>query len=428
MTRTLDPYKYLQRLTGLGIRMDLGAVRGAFAALGNPAGSYPSVLVGGTNGKGSVAAMTASILAAAGRSVGLYTSPHLVDVRERIRINDRMISRQELAEAITAIDRLLPEPLTYFEFLTVLAGFYFRSRGVDLAVVEVGMGGRLDATRAFASPVTVITNISLDHQEYLGSRLVDIAGEKAAIVPRGGQCITGVRQAAAVGIIAAVCRERGASLRRLGQEIKVCCRRDGTFTYRDTVRRFSGLSCGLAGRHQRHNAALAVAAAPAVAGGSGIPEEAVHAGLSGVHWEGRLEVLHEDPPVVIDGAHNPAGIGTLCRALAEGFSYRRLIVVFGVLRDKEYRRMMGKLAALRPRLILTCPAGERALPPGELKKLSEGMSLEAEVVPSPPAALRRALAVARRGDLVCVTGSLYLVGEIKKAFPSLRTMIAAQGK
>jgi len=429
MTQPLVPDKYLHNLKSLGIRLDLSAVRAAFAALGHPERSYPAVLIAGTNGKGSVAAMTAAILAAAGRSVGLFTSPHLVDVRERIRVNGEIISRQDLAAAIIAMDQRLPEPLTYFEFLTVLAGYYFRRRGIDIAVVEVGMGGRLDATREFAAPVAVITNLSLDHQEYLGSRLADIAAEKAAIIPAGGKCITGVRQAGAGQIIAAACQEAGATLLRLGREIKVRRHRDGSFSYRCAGRHLPGLRCGLAGAHQQRNAALAIAAAAAMNGGKPeISSSAIQAGLSGVHWEGRLEILHRKPLLLVDGAHNPSGIGSLCRALQDEFSFRCLIVVFGVLRDKHYRGMMKRLAALDPRMILTRPASERALPPEELRLLTGCLPVEAEVIPSPAAALRYAFAVARDDDLICVTGSLYLVGEIKKTFPSLRTMIAAKGK
>ncbi len=417
MTQQLAPDKYLQSLMSLGIRLDLNAVRAAFAALDNPERSYPAVLIAGTNGKGSVTAMTGAILSAAGRSVGLYTSPHLTDVRERIRIDGEMISPYELTAAVNAVAPRLPEPLTYFEFLTVLAGFYFRQRGIDIAVVEVGMGGRLDATREFAAAVTVITNLSLDHQEFLGARLADIAGEKAAIIPAGGQCITGVRQRGAGGIIAAACRERGARLLRLGREIKVYRRQGGTFSWRCADRHLSGLHCGLAGAYQQQNAALAIAAATAItSGGPDIGNEAIRKGLAGVKWEGRLEILQKNPTLLVDGAHNPSGIGSLCRALQREYSFRRLIVVFGVLRDKHYRDMLKRMAALNPRMILTCPGSDRALPPAELLPLAGEFSVAAEAIPTPAAALQRALEISRVDDLICVTGSLYLVGEIKKLF------------
>ena len=429
MTSSLDPHSYLQRLTALGIRMDLGAVKEALKALDHPESFYPALLIAGTNGKGSVAAMAAAIFAAAGYSVGLYTSPHLVDVRERIRVNGKMITQRELAAAIDELDRRLDEPLTYFEFLTVLAGFHFRRKKIDIAVVEVGMGGRLDATRVFKAPVAVITNVARDHQEYLGKRLRDIATEKAAIIPAGGICVTAVRPSGARQAIEDMARERGAALWRLGREIKIRRRRDGTFSYLCETRHRHDLPCGLIGGHQRQNAALAVAAVEAVADrGIIVPDEAIRRGLAGVNWEGRLEVLHRDPVLLVDGAHNPEGIRTLCRALREDFSFRRLIVVFGVLRDKHYREMAERMAACASVMILTRPGSERSLPPAELLACTGGPSRKVETIASPPAALRHAFAVAHPEDLILVTGSLYLVGEIKKTFPSLRTMIAPRGK
>ncbi|HQK78150.1 MAG TPA: folylpolyglutamate synthase/dihydrofolate synthase family protein, partial [Syntrophales bacterium] len=420
---------YLQRLTALGIRMDLGAVRAALEALDHPESFYPALLIAGTNGKGSVAAMAAAILAAAGYSVGLYTSPHLVDVRERIRVDGEMITQRDLASAIGEIDRWLDEPLTYFEFLTVLAGFHFRKKKIDIAVIEVGMGGRLDATRVFEAPVAVITNVARDHQEYLGKRLRDIATEKAAIIPAGGICVTAVRPSGARQAIEDMARERGTALWRLGKEIKIRRRRDGTFSYRCEGRYRHALPCNLKGGHQRQNAALAVAAVEAMADrGIIVSDEAIRRGLAGVHWEGRLEVLHRDPVLLIDGAHNPAGIRVLCRALREEFSFRRLIVVFGVLRDKHYREMAERMVSVASMMILTCPESERSLPPTELLPFTGGATREVETITSPVAALRRAFAVAHAEDLILVTGSLYLVGEIKKTFPSLRTMIAPRGK
>jgi len=430
MTSSLDPHSYLQRLTALGIRMDLGAVRAALEALDHPESFYPALLIAGTNGKGSVAAMAAAILAAAGYSVGLYTSPHLVDVRERIRVDGEMITQRDLASAIGEIDRWLDEPLTYFEFLTVLAGFHFRKKKIDIAVIEVGMGGRLDATRVFEAPVAVITNVARDHQEYLGKRLRDIATEKAAIIPAGGICVTAVRPSGARQAIEDMARERGTALWRLGEEIKIRRRRDGTFSYRCEGRYRHALPCGLKGGHQRQNAALAVAAVEAMADLGIIvsDEAAIRRGLAGVHWEGRLEVLHRDPVLLIDGAHNPAGIRVLCRSLREEFSFRRLIVVFGVLRDKHYREMAERMVSVASMMILTCPESERSLPPTELLPFTGGATREVETITSPVAALRHAFAVAHAEDLILVTGSLYLVGEIKKTFPSLRTMIAPRGK
>lgn len=429
MTRW-NPYTYLSKLEKMGIRMDLDAVRKALKGLGNPERGYPSILIAGTNGKGSVAAMTASILSAGGFSVGLYTSPHLVEVRERIRIGNMMIPEGDFWETMRDVDDHLTEPLTYFEFMTVLAFHYFQQKKIDVAVVEVGMGGRLDATHVISPSVAVISHIALDHQEYLGKRLKDIAGEKAAIIPRRGICITGVRQLSARQVIVDTCREREATLLRVGGEIRVRRhRKDGAFSYGSTIHAYTSLHCGLVGVHQQTNAALAVAAVEAMAiKGFNVNEKAVREGLGNVRWEGRLEVLQKAPVLLLDGAHNPAGVGSLCRALRNDFSFRRLIVLFGVLRDKHYPEMIRRLSVFQPFMILTEPSSERSMPPAELLPIARTFLQQAEMIPSPVDALKYALSLAGKDDLICVTGSLYLVGEIKKTFPSMRTMIAAEGK
>ena len=430
MMKRWNPYTYLNRLEKMGIRMDLDAVRKALKGLGNPERGYPSILIAGTNGKGSVAAMAASILSAGGFSVGLYTSPHLVNVRERIRIGNMMIPEGDFWETMRDVDDHLIEPLTYFEFMTVLAFHYFRQKKINVAVVEVGMGGRLDATHVISPSVAVISHIALDHQEYLGKRLKDIAREKAAIIPRRGICITGVQQLSARQVIVDTCREREATLLRVGGEIRVRRhRKDGAFSYGSPIHAYTSLRCGLVGGHQQTNAALAVAAVETMAvKGFNVNEEAVREGLGNVRWEGRLEVLQKAPLLLLDGAHNPAGVGSLCRVLREDFSFRRLIVLFGVLRDKHYPEMIRRLSVFQPFMILTEPPSERSMPPAELLPIARTYLQQSEMIPSPVDALKYALSLAGKDDLVCVTGSLYLVGEIKKTFPPLGTMIAAGEK
>jgi dihydrofolate synthase/folylpolyglutamate synthase len=424
-----NPYTYLNGLERMGIRMDLDAVRKSLSALGNPERTYSAILIAGTNGKGSVAAMTASILSAGGFSVGLYTSPHLIEARERIRVGTMMIPERDFWESMKDVDAHLPEALTYFELMTVLAFHYFRQKKIDIAVVEVGMGGRLDATHALEPSVGVISHIALDHQEYLGKRLQDIAGEKSAIIPERGTCITGVRQMSARQVIVDACREREAALLRIGGEIRVFRHRDGTFSYRSPARSYARLHCGLVGAHQQTNAALAVASVEAMAvKGFKVGEDAVREGLRKVQWGGRLEVLQQAPILLLDGAHNPAGIGSLCRALSNEFSFRRLIVLFGVLRDKHYAAMIRRLSVAQPLMILTEPPSERSIPPAELLPIARAVLQRVEIIRSPIDALKYAFSLAREDDLICVTGSLYLVGEIKRIFPSLGPMIAAGGK
>lgn len=405
---------YLSGLNSLGIRLGLDSIHSLLGRLKNPQGKFPSVLIAGTNGKGSVAAMTASILSAAGFRTGLYTSPDLIDVRERIRIDGRMISRREMAACAGEVRSRIRGQVSYFECLTAIAFLHFQRRKVAIAVLEVGMGGRLDATNVVLPLVSVITNISLEHREHLGNTLAEIAREKGGIIKEGGICLTAARQKPVIEALEAICRERGARFCRVGKEIRTTIHRDGSFSYRGIERSHERLLCPLAGRHQISNAALALAAVEQIgAAGFWVGEEAVSKGLKRTRWEGRLEILRRSPLLIVDGAHNPAGVATLCRALQKDFPHRRMILIFGVLGDKDYRRMAKRLFPLADRVILTRPHSGRALST-DLLLTTTGAVSGVEVVEDPSRALRHALSLAGEDDLVCVAGSLYLVGEIKK--------------
>jgi dihydrofolate synthase / folylpolyglutamate synthase len=405
---------YLSSLNHLGIRLGLDPIRSLLGRLNDPQGRFPSVLIAGTNGKGSVAAMAASILSMAGFRTGLYTSPDLIDVRERIRIDGRMIGREDIAACAEEVRSHIREKVSYFEFLTAMAFLHFQRRKIDIAVLEIGMGGRLDATNVVVPLVSVITNISLEHREYLGNTLAAIAREKGGIIKKGGVCLTAACQKPVIATLEAICRERGARLYRVGKEIRTTIHDDGTFSYRGVGRRHERLLCPLTGRHQISNAALALAAVEQVHdAGFRLEKAAISEGLKQVHWEGRLEILQCSPLLLVDGAHNPAGVATLCRALRNDYPHRRLILLFGVLGDKDYRTMARRLFPLADRVILTRPHSDRALSPDLLLELA-GAACDVEVIEDPGVALRHALSLAGEGDIVCAAGSLYLVGEIKK--------------
>ena len=416
---TDSPLKYLQSLDSRGIRLDLGPVRRILARLKHPEKSYRVVLVAGTNGKGSISAMIAAILEEAGLTVGLYTSPHLIDFRERIRVNGRMISSKELAVLIDQVRDCLQEDLTYFEVATVLAFLHFRCKAVDVAVMEIGMGGRLDATNAAKPVLSVISNIALEHREYLGQTLEQITWEKAGIVRQGGCCLTGARHPKVIRAIEKICRDRHAVLYRVGKEIRTRRNQNRTFSYFGLERHFSDLVLSLRGPHQVQNAAVALGAAEILAACAGpIADQAFERGLKKTRWEGRLEVLQENPFLVVDGAHNPAAMAVLVKALREEFSYRRLIIIFGALWDKDIKAMLRTLAPLADRMLVSGIRSKRAWPP-------EALSQEASRFFPPnrlswhkqaEEALEQALKQAGTGDLICVTGSLFLVGEIKKIF------------
>lgn len=418
--RFRDPLTYLHSLKPLGIRTDPAPLSRVLERFRRPERDYPSVLIAGTNGKGSVAAMLSSILVRAGFRTGLYTSPHLRDYRERIRVDGVMIPRRDLRELVETARRGLDEELTYFEFTTLLAFLHFSRCRVDLAVLETGMGGRFDATNLVTPEVCVISNVSLEHREYLGRNLEAIAREKAGIVKKGGICLTAARQRNVRRVLEGVCAERGARLYRLGRDIRIRRRSESAFSWRGIGRGYSWLEVPLAGRHQMENAALAVGVSEILhARGFSIAREAVIEGLGRARWEGRLETIRESPTLLLDGAHNPAGIAVLRRALERDFSYRRLILVFGALRDKDYGAMLRKIRPAAHRIILTRPGGERAMPPHEMRERVLKGEDSVTVVDDPEEALREAFCFAGKRDLICVAGSLYLVGEIKKVLSRL---------
>ncbi|HOO89290.1 MAG TPA: folylpolyglutamate synthase/dihydrofolate synthase family protein [Syntrophales bacterium] len=398
-----------------GIHLDLGPVSRLLTRLGNPQNEFDTILIGGTNGKGSTAAILSSIFAKEGMKVGLYTSPHLCDFRERIRVNHQMIPTDTLCSLIEQIAEEIREDVTYFEFATALAFLYFARCKVEMGIIEVGMGGRLDATNIVAPKLSIITNISMEHQQYLGTDLQSIAREKGGIIKEGGMCITAARDRKVIDTLAEICCQREAALYRLGKDIKIRRSGKGTFSYQGINKQYNGLALSLTGRHQTENAALAIAAVDLLSTkGMTIDDNSIIEGLRDVRWEGRLDLISRDPRIVLDGAHNPAGISSLCNALVKDFSYRRLIVVFGVLRDKNYPGMLKRLLPLADILILTQPNEERAASLEDVLPIAELHHGHIEVVDDPGKALARARSLAGADDLVCITGSLYLVGEIKK--------------
>jgi len=411
-----DPLEYLSQLKSKGINLDLGPISRLLQRLDNPQTQYNTILVGGSNGKGSVAAIISSILHGAGVNVGLYTSPHLIDFTERIRVNNQVIKEEELSELIDEVREKIKEDITYFEFATALSFLYFCRRNVDIAVLEVGMGGRLDATNVVIPELSIITNICVEHQKYLGRNLSVIAREKGGIIKKGGICLTAARQNKVLNVLEDLSRQKHSRLYRAGREIRIRKSKDGSFSYYGIFKKYKNLEISLIGKHQIENTALALGAIEILESrGLNIGGEIVKKGLKDVRWEGRLEILNENPTLVVDGAHNPGGISALCRSLAVDFRYDKLILLFGVLNDKDYKAMLRKLSPRADKIILTRPGGERALPAEKLLPFVGKYNDSVEVIENSEKALVRAFALADKNDLICVAGSLYLVGEIKKA-------------
>jgi dihydrofolate synthase/folylpolyglutamate synthase len=416
----INPSAYLASLNVDTMHFGLAAITELLSRLGNPQNSYKTILIAGTNGKGSTAAMTSSILCNAGYKVGLYTSPHLVDVRERIVINGKKISLKEFNQTIADVKDKIKQPVTYFEFLTAAAFVYFQRQKVDIAVLEVGLGGRLDATNVCKPLVSVITNIAFDHMDYLGNTLDSIAREKAGIIKQKGICITAAKQNKVLEVLKNVCLRRRAKLYCLSSDIKIKKQKDGILNYEGLYRNLKNLKIPLQGDHQLSNAALALAAIELCEKkGFSIADTAIYAGLKNTHWEARLEVLQNQPFFLLDGAHNPAGISVLCRSFKKDFSYRRLILIFGALADKDYRRMLQKIVPLASIIILTQLKTKRAVPVNDIMETVKKMGYPAIVTENVKQAIERAQAMAKKQDLICATGSFYLAGEVKQTFPKL---------
>ncbi|PKN51495.1 MAG: bifunctional folylpolyglutamate synthase/dihydrofolate synthase [Deltaproteobacteria bacterium HGW-Deltaproteobacteria-13] len=416
----MNQLKSTTYLAGLNVdKMHFGlkAITRLLSRLGNPQDSYKTILIAGTNGKGSTAAMTSSILSSAGYKAGLYTSPHLVDVRERIVINGKKIPLNEFNRMIAYVKDKMEQPVTYFEFLTAVALVYFQNQQVDIAVLEVGLGGRLDATNVCRPLVSVITNIAFDHTAYLGNTLESITREKAGIIKRNGVCITAAGQKKVLDVLEDVCLRRRSKLYRLHRDIKIKKQKDGLLTYRGLYRDVKNLTIPLRGEHQRSNAAMALAAIELCAKKSfPVDDTAIYAGLKNTRWEARMEIIQDRPLFLLDGAHNPAGIDVLCRSLKNDFSSQRLILIFGALADKDYRRMLQIIAPLASKIILTQIKTGRAVPVNDIMETVKELGYAAIVTQDVNQAIKQAMAMAGEQDLICATGSFYLAGEIKQAF------------
>jgi len=409
---------YLYDLQKYGIKFGLSSTSSLLGRIGNPQAGLKTIHIAGTNGKGSTAAMLSSILVRAGFKVGLYTSPHLVRFNERFRLNEQDIGDEEILDVFKAVRAVVDErePPTFFEMTTAMALSLFAEKGVDWAILEVGMGGRLDATNVVQPQLTIINNVSFDHQEFLGSTLSRIAREKAGIIKRQVPLITAVKQPVALAVIKTRCLALNAPCYRLGRQIKVRTLGEQRFSYSGLGWRLENLSLPLAGRHQVVNAATALGGLEVLERGGyyNLDAEQIREGLVKTRWPGRLELLGKKPPVLLDGAHNYAGIVALSQALQEEYTYKRLILVLGIMADKDLRGMFLRLAPLAEHIILTRPTYERAAEPESLRAVAGEFAERTELIRPVGEALERAMGLATSEDLVLVTGSLYFIGEVKE--------------
>ena len=422
--------EYLDGLLKFGIKFGLERITALAKAFDNPQKQLRVIHVAGTNGKGSTCTLTASILREAGYRTGLYLSPYVYDVRERIQIDGEMISEEDFAALVTDIRPVAEDigktdlgPVTEFEIKTMMAYLYFARKKVDFAVLEVGMGGRFDATNIVEPLVSVITNISLDHTERLGDTVEEIAFEKAGIVKTGSVVVTAVDNEAAWGVILKRCHEEGTDVWRVMRaDAKSRASADVQLRYRSKGEAFSlkggeielfGLKPGLRGKFQHVNAATAVAAIAALERYEvRVTPQAMSAGLENARIPGRLQILRERPLLVIDGAHNPDAADKLAKAVPEEFRYKKLILVIGMIQTHPPEEVLAKLVPLASKVIATQSQWMKASPAERIAEAARALGANVEAVDNVPGAVARARELAGPDDMILVTGSFYTIGEV----------------
>ena len=398
--------------------LGLDRMHEALEELGHPELRLRCVQIAGTNGKGSTCAFLESILRAAGHGVGLYTSPHLVRVNERIQVGGVPIDDRTLGTRIVEVLQRAPAAAgaTYFELGTLVALEHFARERVEVAVLEVGLGGRLDATTAARPRLTALTRVGMDHMEFLGDTLEAIAREKAAILRKGVPAVVAEQRPEALAIIETCAGWVGAPLLVEGRDFSL----DGLGRYRGPELVLDGLALGLHGEHQHHNAAVAVTCAHLLERqGVAVGAEAIRTGLQRTRWPGRLEQVPGHPPLLLDGAHNEDGVAALVAALdAPPYAGRQVHLVFGVVSDKRVEPMLRTLLPRCASATFTRVPTSRSLDPASYLEVARALCPVVEVAPSPGDALARARALAGPDAWVLVAGSLYLVGAVK-AFPDV---------
>ncbi|MCX5799232.1 MAG: bifunctional folylpolyglutamate synthase/dihydrofolate synthase [Proteobacteria bacterium] len=406
--------EYLYNLEKFGIVFGLENIQWILNLIGNPHNALKSIHVGGTNGKGSVASMLSNILKETGYRVGKYTSPHLVSFTERITINEEEIKEKEVVE-LTAFIREKAEAkdknrfFTFFDFTTVLAFEYFYRKEVDIAIIEVGLGGRLDSTNVIRPLLSIITNVDFDHMDYLGNSIEDIANEKAGIIKEGVPVITG-----ATGMPVHVIEEKAQVCKSpvylLGRDFSYTKMGDQIMSYHGLSKDLGNVFVNLKGDHQLSNGAIALCAIEYLQS-SGFPvnEKPIYDAMSHIQWQGRLEIVREKPTIILDGAHNPDGAHALSEFIQTHYMDKRKILVFGVMKDKEYERMLKALIPVVDVIILTKPDIERAFSPSSMQVYAK----DAIVTDNVHNALQKAKNISGDEDLIVVTGSFYTIGEAK---------------
>ncbi len=424
----MTDYEKMTRVGYNTTNFSLARMNRLLAGVGNPHKKFRSVHIAGTKGKGSTAAMLAAMVGNAGPKVGLYTSPHLMDIRERIQINDEMISEADMtrlmAKIAPVVKRLAKDEPTFFEIMTTLAFMHFAEQAVDLAVVEAGLGGRLDSTNVLKPEVCAITSISYDHMDQLGHTLAKIAEEKAGIFKPGVPAVT-VPQADEVRkVLVDMAAKVGAPLLFTGRDIEFSFRFESSRVSGPQTRvsltagssRFEHLAVPLPGDHQAVNCGLALSIMALLKDrGFDLDDQKAIEGLARARLPGRMEMIQESPRILVDGAHNAASVEALMRAIGQNIPYDSMVVIFGARSDKDIRGMLRHIQLGADKVIFTPAGSPKAADPVELAaEYAEQCGKMAQVAPTLEEALDIAERAVTREDLICITGSFYLVGKAKK--------------
>jgi len=410
-----DGLIYLNSLGLHKVKPGLERIKSLLDALGNPQDKVRSIIIAGTNGKGSVAAAISSILSEEGYSTGLYTSPHLVNITERIKINGKQISESELSSIILEIKKTSEETLSeqpsYFEVITGAAFVYFAREKADFSVLEVGMGGRWDATNVIAPLVSVITNISLEHTDYLGATVREIASEKACVIKPGVSVVTAAENGA-LEVITNSARENNSHLLLFGRDFNVEGKNSRLFNYKGVLFNLEKLHSNLDGEFQLNNMAIAIAAIELVKRDHGVRlnEQAVRNGLSSISWDGRFEIIREEPPIILDSAHNPGAAKALVKSIRDKYPGIRFTFLIGMLNDKGHGEFFREISLITGKLIITKVPSERAAQPIQLLSMAEKYIDKIEIIQDYKTAFSK---VMKSDEPSCVTGSLYLIGAVK---------------
>nr|WP_319393730.1 folylpolyglutamate synthase/dihydrofolate synthase family protein [uncultured Desulfobacter sp.] len=421
----------IYKLGRFGIKLELDTISNILSELNTPQNAYNTVHVAGTNGKGSTAACIASILNAAGFKTGIYTSPHLVRFNERICVDGRQISDEEVIsayEAVNTADTKLcrgSRRATFFEIVTAMAFYHFAEKKVDWAVIETGMGGRFDATNIIASQVSVITNLSIEHSDYLGHTIRDLAREKGGIIKPGVPVVTAVSQPSGIDKLKKLATDQQSDLYRFKNDFSIRKTPGGpTYNYKGIYQNFKGLTKPLPGEHQRENLSLALAAIELIFEQNKkadpryeLTPEVIHKGLARVHWPGRLEKIMDHPLVILDGAHNLKAAFLLGKYLNRTLGDKKLTLVVGILDDKPHEAMLDQLLPRAQRVIVTQAKIDRSIETpiltAAVKKKFKG---EVQVIKDVKDAVSYAISESCKDDAICIAGSLYVAGEAKEKF------------